>query len=308
MHAALLPLGCLTVSHPPESVVSPEPSCLVLPLGTVDLGLSLLRAQRARGYGGAIVFYVASALREVIASAIAAGAQDVLLPATESRESIQRAITHAVMRQRVTSAVPEATPRQWIYDRFMEAQALASVGSWEVHVPTWTVEWSPEFRRIMGIGLNEPPPELEGYAQRVHAEDRQRVTHELLELFQKGQGFVSDHRVVHPDGKELHVKAIGSCERASDGSVLRAYGTTQDITLFVKAQQAQAELVKKLQSALDEVKVLTGLLPICMYCKKIRDEQGTWQGLESYLHARTAAQFSHGICTACMRLHHPDAS
>ena len=113
--------------------------------------------------------------------------------------------------------------------------------------------------------------------------------------------------MVHPDGKELHVKAIGSCERATDGSVVRAYGTTQDITLIVKAQQRQSELVKKLQAALDEVKVLSGLLPICMYCKKIRDEQGSWQGLESYLHARTAAEFSHGICTECMKKHHPNA-
>jgi hypothetical protein len=54
-----------------------------------------------------------------------------------------------------------------------------------------------------------------------------------------------------------------------------------------------------------EVDVLSGLLPICMYCKKIRDEEGEWQRLEGYIAARSEASFSHGICPECEAREHP---
>ncbi len=49
-----------------------------------------------------------------------------------------------------------------------------------------------------------------------------------------------------------------------------------------------------------EVALLEGLLPICSYCKKIRDDHGEWQGLERYIQDRTAATFTHGICESCL--------
>jgi K+-sensing histidine kinase KdpD len=56
------------------------------------------------------------------------------------------------------------------------------------------------------------------------------------------------------------------------------------------------------------VQQLEGILPICMHCKKIRDEQQTWQQLEAYIGARSDAQFSHGICPECVREHYSDRS
>jgi phosphoserine phosphatase RsbU/P len=57
--------------------------------------------------------------------------------------------------------------------------------------------------------------------------------------------------------------------------------------------------VQELQAALDTVKELSGLLPICSYCKRIRDDNDYWQQLESFVSEHTRAQFSHGICPAC---------
>lgn len=59
--------------------------------------------------------------------------------------------------------------------------------------------------------------------------------------------------------------------------------------------------IDELQNALDNVKQLSGLLPICAYCKKIRDDKGYWNQLEAYLQKHTEAQFSHGICPDCER-------
>ena len=57
----------------------------------------------------------------------------------------------------------------------------------------------------------------------------------------------------------------------------------------------------ELQNALENVKLLSGLLPICMWCKKIRDDQGYWNAIEHYLGQHSEAEFSHGICPDCKR-------
>ena len=54
------------------------------------------------------------------------------------------------------------------------------------------------------------------------------------------------------------------------------------------------------------VKVLEGLLPICSFCKSIRNESGKWEGLESFISRRSEAEFSHGVCPSCGKAHYPD--
>ena len=53
-------------------------------------------------------------------------------------------------------------------------------------------------------------------------------------------------------------------------------------------------------TALADVKRLKSLLPICMYCKSVRDDQDYWHEIESYIHAATGSDFSHGICPVCL--------
>ena len=57
--------------------------------------------------------------------------------------------------------------------------------------------------------------------------------------------------------------------------------------------------------ALEHVKTLHGLLPICAWCKRIRDDQGYWQQVEAYVHQHTGADFTHGICPECMEKQRP---
>jgi CheY-like chemotaxis protein len=73
-----------------------------------------------------------------------------------------------------------------------------------------------------------------------------------------------------------------------------------EIALYRRETEARLEsLNRKLQTALDEVKTLSGLLPICAWCKKIRDDAGYWQQIENYIKARSDAQFTHSICPDC---------
>jgi sigma-B regulation protein RsbU (phosphoserine phosphatase) len=70
---------------------------------------------------------------------------------------------------------------------------------------------------------------------------------------------------------------------------------------MVQLQQALTERVAELGEALLSVKQLGGLLPICSYCKKIRDDQNYWQQVESYVGQHSGARFSHSICPQCYK-------
>lgn len=73
-----------------------------------------------------------------------------------------------------------------------------------------------------------------------------------------------------------------------------------------RVENEKQTLIEELQKALAEVRVLSGMLPICSFCKKIRDDEGYWQAIETYIRDHSSAEFSHGICNDCMKEHYPD--
>lgn len=86
----------------------------------------------------------------------------------------------------------------------------------------------------------------------------------------------------------------------SSGEVSRIAVFATDITERKKAEKEKEKLIEELQGALKEIKTLSGLIPICAHCKKIRDDKGYWNSLESYIESHTEGQFSHGLCPHCM--------
>jgi len=73
-----------------------------------------------------------------------------------------------------------------------------------------------------------------------------------------------------------------------------------------RAEQDKEKVIVQLRRALAEVKKLSGLLPICASCKKIRDDKGYWQQIEAYIRDHSEAEFSHGICPECAKKLYPD--
>jgi GAF domain-containing protein len=97
--------------------------------------------------------------------------------------------------------------------------------------------------------------------------------------------------------------------RPPDNSLLQAM-TDMGIKIgqFIERRQAETQrerLLKELQGAAGRIKVLSGLLPICASCKKIRDDKGYWNTLETYISDHSEADFSHGICQDCARKLYP---
>lgn len=112
---------------------------------------------------------------------------------------------------------------------------------------------------------------------------------------------------------------IAENERNLDGQLpLRFPGEWNDLARGFNSMSASLRdaydnldfLVQKrteeLRTALAEVKQLSGLLPICSHCKKIRDDQGYWKRIEEYVSKHSEAEFSHGICPQCLEKHYPE--
>ena len=73
---------------------------------------------------------------------------------------------------------------------------------------------------------------------------------------------------------------------------------------MVEMQDTLLVKIEELRQALNQVKTLSGFLPICMHCKNIRDDKGYWERVETYVSSHTGTQFSHGICPECMKKHY----
>jgi DNA-binding NtrC family response regulator len=73
-----------------------------------------------------------------------------------------------------------------------------------------------------------------------------------------------------------------------------------------KLEIEREKMIEKLQDALTKIKTLSGLLPICSFCKKIRDDKGYWNQIEVYVREHSDANFSHSICPECAKKHYPN--
>jgi PAS domain-containing protein len=111
--------------------------------------------------------------------------------------------------------------------------------------------------------------------------------------------------MVKSDGTQFWARLEATAARDEGGApVLRV--VLSDITDRKRAEAALQEKVEELRQALDQIKTLSGILPICMHCKKIRDDKGSWNRMEIYIRDRTEAEFSHGICPECMKKLYPE--
>ncbi len=80
----------------------------------------------------------------------------------------------------------------------------------------------------------------------------------------------------------------------------------RDITERKRSDLERERLITELSEALVDIKVLRGLLPICVHCRKVRDDSGYWHSIEQYVQEHSEAQFSHGLCDDCMRERYPE--
>lgn len=125
---------------------------------------------------------------------------------------------------------------------------------------------------------------------------------EALERYQRRLGGevipgLFEVSIVRKDGTEVPIQNMTGQTTYRGKFTLVIYA--RDITGPKKAEQEREKLIQELRETLQKVKTLSGLLPICAWCKKLRDDEGYWKSVEEYLGEYTRAEFTHGICPEC---------
>jgi PAS domain S-box-containing protein len=131
-----------------------------------------------------------------------------------------------------------------------------------------------------------------------HSEDRLKFQEEI-----EREGFVKDYetKLRKKDGTEMECLLTSIVRRNADGYIVGYQGIIRDITERKRAEEERETLIHELQDALANIRRLRGLLPICASCKKIRDDKGYWNQLETFIQEHSEAEFSHGFCPDCMK-------
>lgn len=117
-------------------------------------------------------------------------------------------------------------------------------------------------------------------------------------VFKNGEAKNIEVRVSNPNGETYHLTTVKPIFDEQD-NVTSVICISKEITERIQVEKEREKLIKELQSALEDINTLSGLLPICAKCKKIRDDKGYWNSIEEYIEKHSDASFSHGMCFEC---------
>lgn len=114
-------------------------------------------------------------------------------------------------------------------------------------------------------------------------------------------------RMKRKNGDIFFVEGQSSIVLDAEDIPTRVRTTIRDISQRKLLEEERGKLIQQLQSTLQQVENLEGLLPLCASCKRIRDRHGQWHELETYIESHSEAEFSDGICPDCLKKNYPDS-
>jgi PAS domain S-box-containing protein len=165
---------------------------------------------------------------------------------------------------------------------------------------------SPSCERIAGYVAAEFETDHTLFYRIIHPEDLPHVSeHMNRRKYEPGLAEI-EFRIIRRDGAERWVALAFQPVYDITSRFLGTRGSNRDITERKRAETERENLIGELRGALSKVKTLSGLLPICASCKKIRDDKGYWKQIETYIRDRSEANFSHGICPECAIKEYPE--
>ncbi len=137
----------------------------------------------------------------------------------------------------------------------------------------------------------------------VHDDDLERAQAGFLTLLDEHHVQQNEYRYRHKDGSWRWLVTTAGVYTASSGD-LRILAVSRDVSERRRTLEERESALREKEEALAQVKLLSGLLPICTLCRKVRDDAGYWQNLESYVCDHTNAVFSHSLCETCLKRHY----
>lgn len=154
---------------------------------------------------------------------------------------------------------------------------------------------NPAWERALGFTRKELMSRP--FIEFVHPDDRERTLEQNARVRGGGQALAFENRYLCKDGSYRWFR----WNAAPDSAEQVIYSVARDVTASKQAEDEREQLVRELQEALAEVNTLREILPICSYCRKIRDDENYWHTVESYFSQHPTTRLSHGICPSCLR-------
>ena len=186
-------------------------------------------------------------------------------------------------------------------ERLRLAIEAVNDGIFDFDIKRNEVYFSPRYYTMLGYDPYEMPPARETWIELLHPDDRESAVAYVDERIRQKKSWSLEFRLRTKDGSYKWVLGRGKVsEWDENGNPARRTGTHKDITERKEAELEKEKLIQELNAAVKDVKTLGGLIPICSSCKKIRDDKGYWNQLESYFEQHSTALFSHSLCPSCM--------
>jgi PAS domain S-box-containing protein len=163
------------------------------------------------------------------------------------------------------------------------------------------------------VAANKAAAEMHGYSVEellslrisdLDSPDEARKVPARLRRMLKGEWLKAEMTHMKKDGTMFPVEINAGLMELGDRKFVLAFD--RDITARKFAEEEREKLIVKLQDALEKIKTLRGLLPMCAWCKNIRDDKGYWKKVEDYLREHSDATFTHGICPECLKKVSPE--
>ncbi|MBN2706203.1 MAG: response regulator [Deltaproteobacteria bacterium] len=222
------------------------------------------------------------------------GAYDYLGKPLEDIEKLLIVVENALERRRINTEnkklvreLKESDRKfRTIFDQAFQGMGLLTIDGTLIEVNRTVLDFiGIEAQEILGKPLWEtiwrtPSPELQ---ERLKADIRKAANGAFVRF-----------ESCHP--------ALDGAIHYFDASIMPVKDEAGKVYLLI----VEARDITERKLAIEKIKVLSGIVPICMYCKKIRNDKGYWDQLEKFIENHSEAQFSHCICDACMKKHHPE--
>ena len=186
------------------------------------------------------------------------------------------------------------------------AEKITMMGNWQWNIITNSVKWSNNLYKIFGLDEKHTDLTYETYSNFVHPDDKEFHNQLVEQRIKTKDDKPFEYRVLCKDETIKYVMVQMEVVDNDQGEAIFFQGTVIDITERKKFEEEREKLIKELQEALKEIKTLRGILPLCSFCKKIRDDKGYWEQVDVYIHKHSQAEISHGICPDCVKEHYPD--
>jgi len=268
-------------------------------------GFAALELARREQPGVPFIFVSGTMGEENVVEALQRGATDYVLKQRPARlgPCVQRALAEAqehARRRRVEAELRESE------ERFRSVAQTASDAIVSVDSHGRIVFWNASAERIFGYAgaevLGQPLSLI--MPQRFHKTHAQG----LEQVVAIGTGRLGGHTIeatgFRKGGSEFPIEL--SMASWHSGTHRFFTGIIRDISERKESEAERERLILQLQTALADIKTLRGIVPICAGCKKIRDDKGFWNQVESYIQTHSLAKFSHGLCPDCVQRLYPD--